>query len=426
MPINVSLLTVAASAGLATLAHAQWTVTNLHPSAGARSRAQGSADGRQGGYAFVGGVDHAIAWTGTSASAQDVHPAGASYSRIYNVARAASDAAADAVGVARFGFDHAAHWSGSTYTFVDLHPADGFSSVGYDTDGTQQVGIVYIGTPPGGLYHASLWTGTADSWVSLHPGSVSSFAYGCGDGMQVGYANFGGSFFNASLWHGTADSWVNLHPAAASDSVAYAVVGSPGAPGQQGGVAGINGVDHASIWSGTAESWVDLHPAGATESEVSGIGRAADGTFVQVGSALFGAVRRAGYWTGSAASWVDLSAALTGSWGDTEAESVWIDGGQMFVSGWGRNLTTNRDEALLWTGPAPTTGCDTIDFNQDGLFPDNFDLVDFLSVFAGGNCTGQPTGAPPCNADIDFNNDGLFPDNEDIFSFFRVFGGGDC
>jgi len=67
------------------------------------------------------------------------------------------------------------------------------------------------------------------------------------------------------------------------------------------------------------------------------------------------------------------------------------------------------------------TGCDSIDFNGDGLFPDNLDLVDFVTVFGGGACSNDPN----CG-DLDFNNDGLFPDNEDIFALFRVFGGGDC
>ncbi|HYF14293.1 MAG TPA: S8 family serine peptidase [Phycisphaerales bacterium] len=68
----------------------------------------------------------------------------------------------------------------------------------------------------------------------------------------------------------------------------------------------------------------------------------------------------------------------------------------------------------------PTPQCDSIDFNNDGLFPDNQDLEDFLNVFGGGACsTGN------CN-DIDFNNDGLFPDNQDLQAFFDVFGGGAC
>jgi choice-of-anchor B domain-containing protein len=74
------------------------------------------------------------------------------------------------------------------------------------------------------------------------------------------------------------------------------------------------------------------------------------------------------------------------------------------------------DAALLTIG-----GCDSIDFNNDGLFPDNLDLQDFVDVFGGGPCSNDPN----CN-DIDFNNDGLFPDNADIEAMFRVFGGGAC
>ncbi|HYF16216.1 MAG TPA: lamin tail domain-containing protein, partial [Phycisphaerales bacterium] len=46
-------------------------------------------------------------------------------------------------------------------------------------------------------------------------------------------------------------------------------------------------------------------------------------------------------------------------------------------------------------------GCDSIDFNGDGLFPDNQDLQDFLDVFGGGACSTGTCG------DLDFNNDGL-------------------
>jgi hypothetical protein len=64
--------------------------------------------------------------------------------------------------------------------------------------------------------------------------------------------------------------------------------------------------------------------------------------------------------------------------------------------------------------------CDSIDFNGDGLFPDDQDLIDFLSVLAGGACS---TGT--CN-DIDFNNDGLFPDDNDLVAFLTVLAGGNC
>jgi hypothetical protein len=64
--------------------------------------------------------------------------------------------------------------------------------------------------------------------------------------------------------------------------------------------------------------------------------------------------------------------------------------------------------------------CDSIDFNGDTLFPDDSDLVDFLSILAGGACS---TGT--CN-DIDFNNDGLFPDDADLVAFLSVLAGRAC
>jgi hypothetical protein len=67
--------------------------------------------------------------------------------------------------------------------------------------------------------------------------------------------------------------------------------------------------------------------------------------------------------------------------------------------------------------------CDTIDFNNDGLFPDTADIDDFLSVFSGGPCSTDPV--PGCNG-IDYNNDGLFPDTLDIDSLLSVFAGGPC
>jgi beta-glucanase (GH16 family) len=64
--------------------------------------------------------------------------------------------------------------------------------------------------------------------------------------------------------------------------------------------------------------------------------------------------------------------------------------------------------------------CDSIDFNGDGLFPDDIDLVAFLQVLSGGACPTQTCG------DIDFNNDGLFPDDSDLLSFLRVLAGAEC
>ncbi len=70
--------------------------------------------------------------------------------------------------------------------------------------------------------------------------------------------------------------------------------------------------------------------------------------------------------------------------------------------------------------PLPVS-CDSIDFNNDGLFPDDADLVDFLNVLAGGTCSNDPF----CN-DLDFNNNGLYPEDNDLMSLLSILAGGEC
>ncbi len=67
---------------------------------------------------------------------------------------------------------------------------------------------------------------------------------------------------------------------------------------------------------------------------------------------------------------------------------------------------------------APGAGCDSIDFNNNGVFPEDQDTVDFFDVLAGGECAA-------CN-DIDFNNNGVFPEDQDVVDFFNVLAGGAC
>ncbi len=81
--------------------------------------------------------------------------------------------------------------------------------------------------------------------------------------------------------------------------------------------------------------------------------------------------------------------------------------------------SNTSNAGTLTVGPT----CDSIDFNNDGLFPDTADIDDLLSVFSGGPCSTDPV--PGCN-DLDFNNDTLFPDTQDIDSMLSVFSGGPC
>ncbi len=69
-------------------------------------------------------------------------------------------------------------------------------------------------------------------------------------------------------------------------------------------------------------------------------------------------------------------------------------------------------------------GCDDIDFNNNGVFPEDQDVVDFFNVLAGGS-PGTCDPFDGCN-DIDFNNNGVFPEDQDVVDFFNVLAGGAC
>jgi hypothetical protein len=70
---------------------------------------------------------------------------------------------------------------------------------------------------------------------------------------------------------------------------------------------------------------------------------------------------------------------------------------------------------------APASGCDSIDFNNNTVFPEDQDVIDFFTVLAGGECSPGNT----CN-DIDFNNNNVFPEDQDVIDFFNVLAGGTC
>lgn len=65
------------------------------------------------------------------------------------------------------------------------------------------------------------------------------------------------------------------------------------------------------------------------------------------------------------------------------------------------------------------TPCESLDFNRDGLYPADEDLIDFLSVLAGGPCSNV------CGR-IDFNADCLFPADEDLIAFLARLAGEPC
>jgi hypothetical protein len=108
------------------------------------------------------------------------------------------------------------------------------------------------------------------------------------------------------------------------------------------------------------------------------------------------------------------------NWFLTDATAVSDDGltiaGNGFFGGQFRSWVATRVPA----GAA----CDDIDFNNNGVFPEDQDVVDFFEVLAGGS-PGTCDPVEGCN-DIDFNNNDVFPEDQDVIDFFEVLAGGEC
>lgn len=410
----LSLLAVAGAA------RADWTVTVLHPAGATESSANGVAvhEGvlQQAGGAVFGGASHAALWTGSAASFVDLHPAGD-----YTASAAYGIGGGQQVGVAAvvipsFGtFQFAALWTGTATSYVSIAPSGG-NSVAFGVAGGQQVGSLTEHAYPNDE-SGCVWSGTP-SQTTFNADEVRAT-----DGTQQVGNSGGCSFFScygeAYLWTGTIESRVTLNPAGAYTAGATGVHG-----GQQVGWVKMGSLFdpvHAAMWMGTAASHVDLHPSGANDSQATAVHWG-----VQVGSAKVldpdidpnNALDRASLWTGNAASWTDLHEALpAGEYYSSKAQGVWSDLSGTYVVGSGVRMGSGETVALMWTWQnAPT--CDSIDFNNDGVFPDTTDIFTMLAVFAGAEC-------PECN-DIDFNNDEVFPDITDLELFLLVMSGGSC
>jgi hypothetical protein len=335
---------LACSQILAPAADAQWTCISLHPSGTVFSSGYGVGDGQQVGYVQVGptvGHQRAAVWSGTAGSWINLHPTTMGYS----VAFAASGGQ-QAGGYYPAGFSRAALWSGSAATYVDLHPSAALSQSGVTgVRAGQQVGWTIQS-----VTHAALWHGTPGSWVDLNPPPTAGYehtseAYGTDGTQQVGYVVNVGGVISAALWSGSA-AWVNLHPTSMISSWAYGV-----ADGQQAGVVRVladGGASHAALWTGSAASWVDLHPAGYLNSQAWAVAKG-----MQVGRIVSSGVAHAALWKGTAASLVDLHAFTPSGFVSSEARAIWTDATGTYIVGSGYSNLTGREEALLWTGPAP-------------------------------------------------------------------------
>ncbi len=135
---------------------------------------------------------HAVRWTGTAASAVDLHPAAFDTSRAL---------ATNGVQQGGWGYiavslaQHALLWTGDAASVVDLHPAGySFSRVNA-LSATTQAGDGWVGTPYGlgAVRHALAWTGSAASVVDLNQYLPVGYTHAVATGIDstgniVGYA----------------------------------------------------------------------------------------------------------------------------------------------------------------------------------------------------------------------------------------------
>ncbi|HLP83171.1 MAG TPA: hypothetical protein VK157_02380 [Phycisphaerales bacterium] len=99
----------------------------------------------------------------------------------------------------------------------------------------------------------------------------------------------------------------------------------------------------------------------------------------------------------------------------TRLTNIPVTAGQEYniaVRAWGGDIPNGRLAVTF------VPGCDDIDFNNNDVFPEDQDVIDFFNVLAGADC-------PVCN-DIDFNNNDVFPEDQDVIDFFNVLAGGAC
>lgn len=318
------------------IATAQWSVVNLHPpQATGESKASATSAGQHVGAAVVDGLGRAALWAGEPVVWNNLNPPGFRDSYVTGVD------SGEQVGIAFAGASHgvAVLWRGSTSSWVHLGPPNSEGSSAHGVRAGRQIGQARFGDRA----QAGMWSGSSATWVKLHSDNFEdSVGFGISLNQQVGIARLsavGG--YHAILWNGSSTSWVDLHPNGASESNAFGVD-----IGIQVGHAWISGTSHAGLWRGTSSSWVDLHPPNAGYSSAAAVhaGQIA-------GYAEFEGRFRAGIWSDTASSWEDLSAYLEGPWGHSRALGISNDSSTTYVVGYGLNLNTNRNEALLWTSP---------------------------------------------------------------------------
>ena len=173
------------------------SAVDINPSGFQTSQATGMDGAEEIGYGLkTGATTHALLWTGTAASAVDLHPTGstliASFGRAIDMT-AAREVGSVSVGTTTASVLHAYVWSGTAASAVDLHPTGYLSSEAMAVRGSYQAGYAVTSL---GYMHAMVWHGTAASAIDLNnflpSGYLTSEVLGFDpDGSLVGFASNG-------------------------------------------------------------------------------------------------------------------------------------------------------------------------------------------------------------------------------------------
>ena len=96
-----------------------------------------------------------------------------------------------------------------------------------------------------------------------------------------------------------------------------------------------------------------------------------------------------------------------------------------FSDAGGRFVSNLIYDSLETGGASLSARCNDIDFNNNNVFPEDRDVIDFFDIIAGTDCPTEIGNLPGCDS-IDFNRNGVFPEDQDVIDFFSVLAGSEC
>lgn len=366
--MNKPVIAVAALAAIAAAAHAQnYTLHNLTPAGYLEGFFLGAGGQYAVGYGDFPNLDipipdaryvHAFVWDQAAQAMTDLDP-----NNEFSGSFAIGAGGGQQVGYAFIGGGNFAMlWSGTAASAVRLDTVGTISTVARGTDGSRQVGYA-ITTQSGGDSRAMIWHGTAASGRQLAmPDSFnSSTANVIRAGRIVGTGE-DQDYFQAGLYWADEKSDAQVIRPDGFEETRLSDVSGDWVLGSGYGEP-TNYQRHAFLWNvNDTENGIDLHPTDSvyTFSEANAMTGASArfATGVQVGVVAyendsFQFVEHAAVWFGSSDSFIDLHAMVVASLG---AEFQWSSA--TGVDEYGNIYGTAHDgqgnfRSVQWAVPAP-------------------------------------------------------------------------